>query len=202
MSKKDNKRISSCFLTALLLLAVLVLLCVGVSSYRPDRPIKRIEPGSSSVPTFAAQIIRPRTGLPLGGVLPPELFGVDGQLTFDSTVPSASYRVNDGGIELSADGWVLRLAFDDVGHVAVETEVVFDLIFEDRVRTVRCRPDDPVEGHVEIIELLESGEISGHFDIQLPHCEDAKTGERLDWPPRPFVLRGSFDRLLLESFEE
>lgn len=194
MNKNNEKRNSSCLLTALLLLAVLVVVCLGISSYRPDRPIKRIEPASSG-PAFVAQVIRPRAGLPLGGMLPPELFGVDAHLGFDSTVAGAAYRLADGKIELNADDWVLKLSFDSVGQVTIETEVVFELVFEDRVRAVRCQPDDPAVGTVEIIELSGSGEISGHFEIELAHCEDAETGKPLGWPPKPFILHGSFDRL-------
>ena len=107
----------------------------------------------------------------------------------------AAYRLADGKIEVSADDWSLKLAINSVGDVTSETEVVFKLLFEDRVRTVRCRPDDPAIGTVEIIELSGLGEISGHFDIELAHCEDAETGKPLGWPPKPFILHGSFDRL-------
>jgi hypothetical protein len=37
--------------------------------------------------------------------------------------------------------------------------------------------------------------MSGSFDIELSHCEDAETGTPLGWPPQPFILHGSFDRL-------
>ena len=35
----------------------------------------------------------------------------------------------------------------------------------------------------------------GRFEIELPRCENAATGEALGWPPAPLVLHGSFDRL-------
>ena len=76
-----------------------------------------------------------------------------------------------------------------------ETEVVFDILFEERPRTVRCRPGDPVVGTSSTTVLPDSGELSGHFDVELVRCEEADTGAPLGWPSRPLILRGSFDRL-------
>lgn len=46
---------------------------------------------------------------------------------------------------------------------------------------------------------LAPDEFSGNFEIELPICEDAETGQSLGWPPKPFILRGSFDRLPLAN---
>ena len=168
--------------------------------YRPDRPVANIVPASSSGPTFVVQVIRPRLGLPLGGLLPPRLFGLDSHLGFDSKSEGATvHRVASGRIQLGANDWDLLLLFDDEGRVASGTEVVFDLVFEDRVRRVRCRPGNPATGEVKTVVLNEAGEISGSFDIELAHCEDAKTGKPLGWPPKPFILHGSFDRFAIDS---
>lgn len=138
----------------------------------------------------------------MGGILPPELFGVDARLGFDSEAEAAAFNVADGQIDLSAEGWVLKLKYDGSGRVAAETELVFKLIFEDQVRTVRCRPGDPPVGSVTIMERSKFSEVSGHFDLELVHCEDAETGEPLGWPPKPFILRGSLDRLNLKHQTE
>ncbi len=79
--------------------------------------------------------------------------------------------------------------------MAPETQVVFELKFEEQLRRVRCRPGDPAVGTLSTTALAESGELSGSFDIELTRCEDAETGTPLGWPPEPLVLHGSFDRL-------
>jgi len=168
--------------------------------YRPDRPVATIAPGSSSGPSFVVQIIRPRLGLPLGGLLPPQLFRQDAHLGFASTSAGAAVgSVGPGRIELAAGGWNLVLVNDASGRVTAETEVVFEFMFEDRLRRVRCRPGDPVVGELTMTSPAGPGELSGNFDIELAHCEDAGTGESLGWPPGPLVLHGSFDRLALGS---
>jgi hypothetical protein len=164
--------------------------------YRPDRPVPTLVPGASSGPAFVVQIIRPRAGLPLGGILPPQFFGLDAHLGFESTSAGASIRrVGPQRLELVADDWDLVLVLDAGGRVTAETQVVFDLLFEDRLRRVRCRPSEPAIGTLSATALPESGGLSGSFHIELARCEDARTGESLGWPPQPLVLHGSFDRL-------
>jgi hypothetical protein len=168
--------------------------------YRPDRPVATIVPGSSSGPAFVVQIIRPRVGLPLGGILPPQLFELDAHLGFESTSAGASFgSVGPERLELGADGWELVLVLDADGQVASETQVAFELIFEEQLRKVRCQPGDPAVGTLGTTALAESAELSGSFDIELARCEDADTGLRLGWPPAPLVLHGSFDRLPLDT---
>jgi len=192
---KDRK--PSWILLALGLLAgFAVVVCLAVVVYRPDRPVATIVPGSSPGPAFVVQIIRPRLGLPLGGILPPQIFGLEAHLGFGSTSPGASIgSVGPGRLELGADDWDLALVLDAGGRVTPETQVVFELMFEERLRRVRCRPGDPAIGTLSTTALAESGELSGSFDIELARCEDADTGEPLGWPPKPLVLHGSFDRL-------
>ena len=191
---RDRK--ASWILLPVVLLAVLAVLLFSPVAYRPDRPVAAIVPGSSSGPAFVVQIIRPRTGLPLGGILPPRFFGIDEQLGFEATSAGASIgHVGPRRIELGADDWELVLVLDADGRVSPETQVVFVFVFEERLRKVRCRPGDPATGTVEITALAESGELSGSFDIELTHCEDADTKKPLGWPPKPLVLHGSFDRL-------
>ena len=177
-----------------------VVACVWVFTYRPDRPIPTIAPGSSAGPTFVAQVIRPRLGLPLGGILPPQLFGLESHLGFDAQSTGARIAsVGPQRIELGADGWELVLALGEDGQVTPETEFVFELLFENRLRRMRARAGDPAVGTLAIAPLAGTAELSGNFDIELPHLEDADTGEPIHWSPHPLVLHGSFDRLPLDS---
>lgn len=184
------------------LVAGVAIVVVGVALYllRPDRPVATIVPGSSSGPAFVVQIIRPRMGLPLGGLLPPQLFGHEEHLGFDSTSSGASIvSVDPARLELHADNWELVLVLDAHGGVSPDSEVVFEIVFEEQFRKVRCRPGDPASGTFNTTLLAESGELSGQFDIELAHCEDAATGKPLGWPPQPLVLHGSFDRLQMDT---
>lgn len=179
-----------------LLAGLAVVVYCSLVVYRPDRPVATIVPGSSSGPVFVVQIIRPRLGLPLGGILPPQLFGLEAHLGFESTSAGASIgSVGPGRLELGADAWDLVLLLDADGRVTSETQVVFEFMFEERLRSVRCRPGDPVVGTLSTTALPHSSELSGSFDIELVRCEDANTGAPLGWPPQPLVLHGSFDRL-------
>ncbi len=177
------------------LVAVFALFAVfAIRVYRPDTPIATIIPGSSAEPSFAVQIIRPREGLPLGGLLPPHLFGVDAKLGFDSQSAKSSYTLESTRLKLSGANWELLLVYDPMGQIQPDSEVVFDLLFENRSRRVRCKPSIPPVGTLERSEIA-SNEFSGAFVIELPICEDAETGRSLGWPFKPLIMRGSFDRL-------
>jgi hypothetical protein len=176
------------------------LVSFALVGYRPDRPVATIVPGSSSGPAFVVQLIRPRLGLPLGGVIPPRLFGLEAHLGFESTSAGAFVgSVDPGRLEVGADDWDLVIVVDADGQVSGETEVVFDLMFEERLLKVSCRPGDPAIGTLGTTGSVASGELSGSFDIELARCEEADTGRPLGWPPRPLVLHGSFDRLPLNT---
>lgn len=192
------------FKLPLVLLALFaVFIGFQLSFYQPDQPIPTIVPQFSSGPAFAVQIIRPRVGLPFGGILPPELFGLDDHLGFDSSSSGATVRdVSPHRIELAADDWYLLLVLDDNGKVTSKSEIVFKMVFEERVQMVRGRPGDPVVGMANIVKSTESGEIAGSFDIEIPNCEYANTGKPLGWPASPLVLHGSFDRLSLAAENE
>lgn len=195
MADRNQMRIDgvkpSWILLSLLLLAGLL---AGLTVV--DRPVATIVPGSSSGPAFVVQVIRPRLGLPLGGIVPPQLFGLEAHLGFDSQSAGATIgSVGPRRLELGADNWDMVLVLDGDGRVTSETQVVFELEFEEQLRRVRCRPGDPAVGTLSTSTLAESGELSGSFDIELARCEDAETGTPLGWPPKPLVLHGSFDRL-------
>ena len=197
---KDNRKRSCLYLPLMLLIGFALIISVLLVLFPPDRRVATIVPGSSSKPAFVVQVVRPRMGLPFGGILPPQLFGHEAHLGFDSTSEGAAIRnIGPGRIELGANEWDLLLVHDGEGRVTSETQVVFDLLFEERQRRVRCRPDDPAVGTLNIVKLEDSGEFAGSFDIQLAHCEDAATGKPLGWPPQPLILHGSFDRLSLDA---
>lgn len=199
LKRKSSRK----FLLLTLVFGFAVVVCTTVALYRPDRPVATIAPGSSSGPAFVVQIIRPRLGLPLGGIVPPQVFGLEASLGFESASSGATVgSVSPTRIELSADEWELVLVLDDDGRVAPETHVVFEFVFEDRLRRVRCWAGDPVIGTLRSAKVADSGEVSGNFDIELSRCEDADTGEPLGWPPKPLILHGSFDRLPLNGGTE
>jgi len=192
---------------AWIVVALMVVAVLAALAYRPDRPVDTIAPGSSSGPAFVVQVIRPRAGLPLGGILPPDIFGLEEHLGFDSSSPGATTgrfdrdRPDQTRLEFAADGWNLTVVLDAEGHMTSETRLTFALTFQDQLRTVRCRPDDLAVGTFALTRSTESGDVSGHFDIELAHCEDAVTGAPLGWPPQPLVLRGSFDQIPPSSTE-
>lgn len=199
-NRKEKRKPSLLYVLLATLAGLALMVCLLLVVYQPDRPVATIPPGSSSKPAFVVQVIRPRLGLPFGGILPPNLFGHEAHLGFDSSSNGATvHSVRPGQIELSADGWDLHLVFDKDGRVTTETQIVFDLMFEDRLRTVRCRPGTPVVGTLYTATPGETAELSGNFDIELARCEDAKTGDPLGWPPEPLILHGSFDRLPQDS---
>lgn len=188
-------------LTFLIVFAIVI--CFSFVVYQPDRPVPDIAPGSSSGPAFVVQVLRPRLGLPLGGIVPPQFFGVDANLIFDSTTAGARVgHVSPDRIELRADQWELVLAFDGDGRVSSETYILFELVFEDKLRTVRCWPGEPTVGTVQTIKHATTGRLAGNFDVELARCEDAETGTPLGWPPEPLVLHGSFDQLSMDNSTE
>jgi hypothetical protein len=197
---KHGPKPSWILLPLVLLVGLAVVVCFSLVVYRPDRPVATIVPGSSSGPTFAVQIIRPRLGLPFGGIVSPRVFGHEAHLGFESASAGASIgTVGPGRLEFGADEWELVLFLDADRQVTPETQVVFELLFEEQLRKVRCRPGDPAIGTFSTTALAESGELSGSFDIELARCEHADTGQPLGWPPEPLVLHGSFDRIPLNT---
>lgn len=193
---RPGRRASRLRLPLLLLTGLVVVVSFAMVVFRPDRPVPTIEPGSSSGPAFVVQVIRPRLGLPVGGLLPPALFGHENRLLFDSSSAGATVAsVGPGRIELRSDDWELDLVLDADGRPTPDTRVVFEFLFEENMTRVVGRPGDPVVGTFGMTVLADSGELAGNFDIEIAHCEYAGTGEPLGWPPEPLVLHGSFDRL-------
>lgn len=204
MTKLNAKTRSPSYGTwvTLVLLVAIALFFLRVALYDPDRPLPMIAPGTSAGPAFRVQVLRPRESLPLGGLAPPEWFGVDARLGFDSTGEGVEYRITNTALEFSADDWKVRIMLDREGQVTAESEVVFNLVFEDEIRRVRCRPSTADQGVVEIGRLAGTQERYGEFQLELGTCEDAETGESLGWPPKPLVIQGSFDRLRADGERE
>lgn len=201
--RHDRRRPSFFFVAAMLLCGVLVTSCVLLVLNRPDRRLATIVPGSSSRPTLVVQVIRPRLGLPLAGLLPPQLFGLDEKLQFDLTSANATLGlVHFKRIEVNAESWSMVLAVNDDGRISSETQIVFDMVFEGSIRKVRAKAGNSPRGSAKIISLNEFGEVAGNFEIELPHCEDAFTLEPIGWPPQPLILYGSFDRLPTSEADE
>ena len=199
---KDNRKSVPRYLPLLLVVVVFVVYLAS-TVYRPDRPVADIVPGSSSGPDFVVQIIRPRLGLPLGGIAPPQLFGLEESLQFDRSSPGTVIGfVGQRRIELNSDDWEVVLVLDEAGRVDPATQISFDIVFEERPKRVRCWPDDPANGSLTMVTLGESGEVSGSFDIELENCVDAKTDMPFGWSPQPLKLHGSFDRLPLDTASE
>ncbi len=93
--EKQAQRSPSCLSRALVIfVGIVIILSLTINLYRPDSPLPFIPPGTSSEPTFVVQVIRPLEGLPFGGLLPPELFGVDAKLGFDSATASDTKKSN------------------------------------------------------------------------------------------------------------
>ncbi len=67
----DDRKPSLLYFPLVLLAGFAVVVCLLVVFYRPDRPVATIVPASSSGPAFVVQVVRPRLGLPLGGLVPP-----------------------------------------------------------------------------------------------------------------------------------
>lgn len=195
VERNPRRQSRSCLGWLFIIVAVIAsMIFLTVSLYRPDDPLPAIEPGSSAGPTFIVQIIRPREGLPLGGLLPPQVFGVDAELTFSSEAIDSRFKLGKEVLVLSSANWELRLEYDNSGNIRPDSRIEFDLIFEEQQRHVRCKPGTPPIGTFQISEIAPN-EFSGSFTLELPDCEDAETGESLGWPPKPFMLRGSFDRI-------
>lgn len=179
-------------------LVVVILMTV----YRADPPRAFVEPGSSDGPTYFVQILRPALGLPLGGVVPPGLFGVDTALGFDGSRSDASIQWRGdasreaGQLVMTATDWDVVVEIDQDGRIDLaETEAIFSFTFEERRVRVRCWPTEQAKGRCELVWLEGGRELGGMFEVELENCSDLETGLSLWWPPSPLVLRGSFDRI-------
>lgn len=186
--------------SALVPIAVFAAVAAAVLlSHRPDQPRPFLVPGSAAAPTFTVQVIRPRASLPLGGLLPPGWFGVDGALEFDSSSPGARIEMMSlSTVALAADGWTLKLVRDESGSATSDSQVSFEIVFEERERRVTCGVASADSAALHWAPLDGEPAMSGHFDVELTPLVFAESGEPLGWPDGPLRLRGSFDRLPID----
>ena len=189
---------SSLIIIALALLACLVGL-VWLGS-RPDEPVAESNSDTSRDPSFEVHVVVPRSGLPLGGILPDSLVKkfdlTPRELRFDHTNPGAQIgNVGQNRLELSADGWDLFIETDSNGGVASGTHLVFPLALGGRQVRLDCRPADPATGYLRATARAVSGELNGQFLVELATCKNAVSGKTTNWPPAPLTVRGRFDGL-------
>jgi len=197
--------------TALILLGLVLLaglVVVGVRSQGPDAGIAASEPVTASGaetlqaspgPSFEVRVIRPRTALPLGGILPARLFGVL-PLQFDDASPGAGVgSVGLDHLSLLADGWDLLIQTDGEGRVAAGTRLVFSLHLAERDQNLRCWPGEPAEGYLHTTPEAGGALLGGELLVKLVTCENLETGKTINWPPAPLTVTGSFGRLPISA---
>jgi hypothetical protein len=182
---------------AMALLACLVMLMLRS---RPDESVAESVSDTSRGPSFEVRVIMPRSGLPLGGILPDwlvkKLDGTPSELRFDYTSRGAEISsVGHDRLELSADGWNLFIETDGEGRVAPGTRLVFPLGLGGKQMKLRCRPAYPGIGHLQTTTRAGSDELGGRFLVELATCENAESGKAIEWPPAPLTVRGSFEGL-------
>jgi len=200
-----------------LILAALALLGVlAVIGSRRDAPVAPSGSDPTQSPSFEVQVLKPRSALPLFGLVPSDLFGTPGTLGFDASSPGAKIRnVGPGRIQLSADGWNLTIETDQEGKITSETHLVFQLALGGKDQNLRCRPEsyrrslmerlrqglgfqvaspspgeDRSSGRLHTRETAEG--LSGNFQIEFGLCENALNGKTINWPPAPLTVLGSF----------
>ena len=121
---------TSLIIIALALLACLVVLVVLRS--RPDEPVAASVSDTSRGPSFEVRVVMPRSGLPLGGILPDALVEkydlTPRELRFDHTSRGAEIgSVEIDRLELRADGWDLFIETGGEGRITSGTHLVFPL---------------------------------------------------------------------------
>ena len=80
-------------------------------------------------------------------------------------------------------------------HLAKQTTIEFECVFEEETRRVRCQLRDVFENTLRPVTYQEKECLSGRLSIELTACVDAETGKPLNWPPQALLLRGVFEKL-------
>ena len=189
--------------TSLIIIALALLACLACLVWlgsRPDEPAGESVSDTSQGPSFEVRVVVPRSGLPLGGILPDALVkkldGTPRELRFDHTSSGAQIgSVGPDRLELSADGWNLFIETDGEGRVAPGTHLVFPLGLGGRQVRLSCRPADRATGYLRTTTRVGSDELDGRFLVELATCENVETGKAIEWPPAPLSVRGSFEGL-------
>jgi len=194
--KRSIKR--SLIIIALALLAGLAGLVWLVS--RPDEPDETVAENLSNKaqgPAFEVRVVVPRSGLPLGGILP-DWFVRKHDLTprelgFDYTNSGAKIgSVGQDRLELSADGWELFIETDGEGRFTPGTHLVFPLGLGGRQLRLDCRPADRAPGYLRTTARAGSERLNGRFLVEVANCKNAESGKTTNWPPAPLTVSGIF----------
>jgi hypothetical protein len=181
-------------------LAIVVLACLVWLGSRPaelDDPVAESVSDTSRGPSFEVRVVMPRSGLPLGGILPDALVEkldlTPRELRFDHTSRGAQIgSVENDGLELRADGWDLFIETDGKGRITPGTHLVFPLGLGGKRVRLDCRPADRANGYLRTTTRAGSDELGGRFLVELATCKNAESGKTTNWPPAPLTLRGSF----------
>jgi hypothetical protein len=191
---KTSKKISL-IVIALALVASLVLL-VWLRS-RPDESVTESVVNTSPGPAFEVRVVVPRSGLPLGGILPDGFVRkhdlTPRELRLDHTSPGAKIgSVAPDRLELSADGWNLFIETDGEGRIAPGTRLVFPLGLGGKQVRLDCGPAHPATGSLRTTTRAGFDGLGGSFLVELATCTNAESGKAIEWPPAPLTVRGSF----------
>lgn len=167
---------------------------------RPDEPVAASVSDMSRGPSFEVRVVMPRSGLPLGGILPDSLVkkfdGTPRELRFDHTSRGAQIgSVAQDHLELGADGWDLFIETDGEGRFAPETRLVFPLGLGGRQVRLDCRPADRATGYLRTTPRAGSDDLGGSFLVELATCRNAESGKAIEWPPAALTVSGSFEGL-------
>jgi hypothetical protein len=189
---------TSLIIIALALVACLV--CLVWLGSRPDQPGELVGKSvldTSRGPSFEVRVVMPRSGLPLGGILPDwlvkKLDGTPRELGFDHTSRGAQFgSVGHDRLQLAADGWDFFIETDSEGRVAPGTRLAFPLALGGRQVRLSCQPADRAAGNLSTTTRAGSNELDGNFLVELASCKNADSGKATNWPPAPLTVRGSF----------
>ncbi|MEA2203731.1 MAG: hypothetical protein QOE77_507 [Blastocatellia bacterium] len=181
---------------ALLVGLVCLLWLASRSNETNDMPADNLS-NTSQGPAFEVRVIVPRSGLPLGGILPDWVLKkydlTPRELQFDQTGRGARIvSVGNNRLEISADVWNLLIEIDDQGRIAPATHFVFPIKLGGRNLRLSCQPADPATGYLGTTKHAGSDELGGRFLVELATCKNADSGKTTNWPPAPLTLRGSF----------
>lgn len=189
---------TSLIIIALALVASLVLLVwLGSRRDEPDETFAERVTKTSQGPAFEVRVVMPRSGLPLGGILPDAVVkkfdGTPSELRFDHTSPGAQIgSVGPERLELKADGWNLFIETGAEGRVTPGTHLVFPLGLGGNKMRLNCRPGDRPIGFLRTSTRAGSDDLVGSFLVELAKCKNAESGKTTSWPPAPLTVRGSF----------
>lgn len=189
--------------TLLIIIPLVLLACLVVLVVRRSRLDEPDELDGASIseiyrsPSFEVRVVMPRSGLPLGGILPDALVkkldGTPSELRFDHASSGAQMvSVEPNRVELKADDWDFLIETDAEGRITPMTRLVFPLALGGRHVKLNCGPGDLANGYLRTTMRAGSEELVGRFVVELAKCRNAESGKNIDWPPAPLTVRGSF----------